>query len=57
VRTTGTYLASHCAQLRGRRGEQKASGATRHDLLVAYYHIVGDQVPYRDPGPDWQRKR
>ncbi len=47
----------HYAQLRGRRGEQKAIGAIRHDLLVAYYHIVRDQVPYRDLGPDWQRKR
>ena len=52
-----TYLASHFAQLRGRRGEPKAIGAIRHDLLVAYYHIVRDQVPYRDLGPDWQRKR
>ena len=42
----GTYLAAHYAQLRGRRGEAKAIGAIRHDLLVAYYHIVRDQVPY-----------
>src|SRR5947209_7575487 len=51
VRTKGTYLAAHFAQLRGRRGEPKAIGAIRHDLLVAYYHIVRDQVPYRDLGP------
>jgi hypothetical protein len=51
------YLAAHFAQLRGRRGEPKAIGALRHDLLVAYYHVVRDQVPYRDLGPDWQRKR
>jgi transposase len=57
VRTKGTYLAAHFAQLRGRRGEPKAIGAIRHDLLVAYYHIVRDQVPFRELGPDWQRKR
>ena len=57
ARTKETYLASHFAQLRGRRGEQKAIGAIRHDLLVTYYHIVRDQVPYRDLGPNWQRKR
>ncbi|HEY1517263.1 MAG TPA: IS110 family transposase [Solirubrobacteraceae bacterium] len=57
VRTKGTYLAAHFAQLRGRRGEPKAIGAIRHDLLVAYYHIVRDRVPFRDLGPDWQRKR
>jgi transposase len=57
VRTRGTYLAAHYAQLRGRRGEPVALGAIRHDILVAYYHVVRDQVPYRDLGPDWQHKR
>ena len=55
--TSRATTAAHYAQLRGRRGEQKAIGAIRHDLLVAYFHIVRDQVPYRDLGPDWQRKR
>ena len=57
MRTKDTYLAAHYAQLRGRRGEPKALGAIRHDLLIAYYYIVKDQVPYRELGPDWQRKR
>ena len=56
-RTKGTYLAAHHAQLRGRRGEGRAIGAIRHDILVAYFHIVRDQVPFRELGPDWQRKR
>jgi transposase len=57
VRTKDTYLAAHYSQLRGRRGEAKALGAVRHDLLIAYYYIVKDQVAYRELGPDWQRKR
>jgi transposase len=58
ARTKGTYLAAHHAQIRGRRGTQKAIGATRHDILIAYYHIVRDRVAYRDLGPDWNdRKR
>ncbi|MGZ6670663.1 MAG: IS110 family RNA-guided transposase [Solirubrobacteraceae bacterium] len=57
ARSKGTYLAAHHAQLRGRRGEPKAIGATRHDILVAYFHIVRDEVPFRELGPDWQRKR
>jgi transposase len=57
ARTKGTYLAAHHTQLRGRRGEAKATGATRHDILVAYHHIVRDQVPLRELGPDWQRRR
>jgi transposase len=57
ARAKGTYLAAHFAQLRGRRGEPKAIGALRHDLFVAYYHVVRDQVPFKELGPDWQRKR
>jgi transposase len=57
ARTKDTYLASHYWQIRGRRGEPKAIGATRHDILVAYYHIVRDRVPYRDLGPDWLARR
>jgi transposase len=57
ARTKNTYFAAHFAQLRGRRGEPKAIGATRHDILIAYYYIVRDQVPFRDLGPDWLRRR
>jgi len=57
ARTKGSYLASHYWQLRGRRGEQKAIGATRHDILIAYYHITRDRVGYRELGPDWIARR
>jgi transposase len=57
ARTKGTYLAAHHAQLRGRRGEPKAIGATRHDILIAYYYIVRDRVPFRELGPHWLRRR
>lgn len=56
-RTKGTYLAVHQAQIRGRRGQAKATGATRHDILIAYYHIVRDRVPYHDLGADWLTRR
>jgi Transposase IS116/IS110/IS902 family len=57
ARAKGTYLASHYWQIRGRRGEPKAIGATRHDILVAYYHIVRDRLPYRELGADWLARR
>jgi Transposase IS116/IS110/IS902 family len=57
ARTRGTYFAAHFAQLRGRRGEPKAIGATRHDNLIAYYYIVRDEVPFRELSPDWLRRR
>jgi hypothetical protein len=57
ARSKGTYLASHYWQIRGRRGTPKAIGATRHDILVAYYHIVRDRLPYRELGLDWLARR
>ena len=57
ARAKGTYFAAHHAQLRARRGEPKATGALRHDILIAYYYIVRDQVPFREPGADWLRRR
>src|SRR6266511_2133256 len=57
ARSKNTYLASHYWQLRGRRGDAKAIGATRHDILIAYYHIVSNRVPFRELGPDWLARR
>lgn len=57
ARTKGTYLAAHHWQIRGRRGKHKAIGATRHDILVAYWHIVHDATSYQDLGPDWLASR
>jgi transposase len=33
------------------------SGATRHDILVAYYDVVRDEVPFRELGADWKKRR
>ncbi|WP_239341764.1 IS110 family transposase [Frankia sp. CiP3] len=55
--TRETYLAAHYAQIRGRRSVQKAVGAIRHDILVAYWHIVADNTVYRELGPDWAQRR
>jgi len=57
ARTRGTYLAARFAQLRARRGEQEAIGAIRHDILIAYYHIVAGQTPFRELGPEWLNRR
>jgi transposase len=57
ARTKGTYLAAHHASVRGRRGTYKAIGATRHDLLIAYWHVVHDQVDYAELGADWAVRR
>jgi hypothetical protein len=56
ARTKNTYLAAHHAHIRGRRDLHKAIGATRHDILIAYWHVVHDQVDYADLGPDWAQR-
>src|SRR3712207_7164532 len=40
ARTKNTYLAAHHAHIRSRSGPPKAIGATRHDLLIAYWHVI-----------------
>ena len=51
ARGKGTYLAAHHAQIRGRRGTQKAIGATRHDILIVLGgHLPGQQLLGRGAG-------
>jgi transposase len=57
ARTRGTYLNAHYHQIRGRRGALKAIGALRHDILIAYWHIVHDNVDYQELGGDWFTRR
>ncbi|WP_448640769.1 hypothetical protein [Geodermatophilus sp. URMC 63] len=35
----------------------KAIAATRHELLIAYWHVVHDGVDYANVGPDWAHRR
>jgi transposase len=57
ARSRDTYLASHHAQVRGRRGTRKAIGATRHDILTAYWHIIKHNTVYHELGRDWHARR
>ncbi|MCM3920117.1 hypothetical protein ND748_00200 [Frankia sp. AiPs1] len=55
-RVSGKATA-HYAQIRGRRGVQKAVGAICHDILIAYWHIVYDSTEYRELGAGWTQRR
>lgn len=57
ARTRNTYMNAHFHQIRGRRGTSKAIGALRHDILIAYWHIVHNNIDYHDLGPDWFTRR
>ncbi len=56
VRKRGTYLSALYYRLLPRRGKNKAIVAVAHALLVMIYHILKDQVPYRELGSDYFNK-
>ncbi len=56
-RSKGTYLSAQYSRLRGRRGPGKATGALRHSILVAAYHILERKVPYEELGADYFDQR
>ncbi len=35
----------------------KAIGAVRHDILIAFWHIVSERTEYVDLGADWHQRR
>jgi len=57
-RTKNTYLGARYHAIRARRGTFKAVGAIRHDILIAYWHIVSEgDMTYHDLGPEWVVRR
>src|SRR5881397_3416964 len=56
-RSKGTYLSAQYGRLRGRRGPGKATGALRHSILIAAYHILERKVPYQELGADYFDQR
>ncbi len=57
ARTKDTYVRVRHARIRARRGPSKATGATRHHILVAAYHILNEEVPYQELGLDHFERR
>ena len=57
TRTKNIYLGARYHAFRGRRGTFKAVGAIRHDILIAYWHIVGTAVGYQDLVPTGVARR
>ena len=52
ARSPGTYLHAFYHRLARRRGKPRAMLAVAHSLLVSIYHMLRDQTPYQDLGPD-----
>jgi transposase len=52
-RSKDTYLAAQYAQIRSRRGPQRAAVAVGHSILVVAWHLLTTGEPYNDLGSDY----
>jgi transposase len=48
-----SYLRAQFRRLAPKRGAKRASLAVGHSLLVIFYHVLKNEVEYRDLGPDY----
>ena len=49
-KTKGSYLKDKYHRLKARRGALRAALAIAHKILVAAYHMLANNLPYRDLG-------
>lgn len=54
---TPSYLSSLYHRIARRRGKKRAILAVAHSLLVSIYHMIRDNKPYKDLGPEYLEKR
>jgi transposase len=56
-KTKATYLHTQFMSIRSRRGARKAIVAVAASILSAVYHMLKNQTPYRDLGPQYRDSR
>jgi hypothetical protein len=58
-RTKGTYLSTKYHKIAARRGKKRAIVAVGHSILIIAYHILKDNVSYKELGADYvdEKKR
>jgi hypothetical protein len=57
TRTRGTFYKARYHRLAARRGKKRAAVAVAHSILKSVYHILKDDVPYRELGADYPDSR
>jgi transposase len=57
ARTKDTYLRAQYEQIKRRRGHKKAIVAVAHSILIAAYHILKHDVPYKELGGHYLARR
>jgi transposase len=56
-RSKGTYFRAQYHHIAAKRGRNRALVAVQHSLLTAIYHMLRDNVPYRELGEDFFERR
>jgi transposase len=57
ARTKNSYLSVYHKRMARRRGPRRALVAVMHKILVAVWHMLTNDVPYQDLGPDYFLRR
>lgn len=52
-RTKNTFYNARYHRLAARRGKKRAAVAVAHSILKSVYHVLKDDVPYRELGADY----
>ena len=52
-RTKGSFFKAQFERLVVRRGKKRATVAVAHSMMIAIYHILKDDVPFKDLGEDY----
>ncbi len=53
TRTKGTFYKARYHRLAARRGKKRAAVAVAHSILKSVYHVLKDDVSYRELGEDY----
>lgn len=53
TRTKGTFYKAGYHRLAARRGKKRAAVAVAHSILKSVYHVLKDDVHYRELGEDY----
>lgn len=56
VKCNGTFFKAQYERLVGRRGYNRATTAVAHSMIIAIYHMLKNNVPFKDLGSDYYRQ-
>jgi transposase len=57
TRSKDTYLRAQYERIKRRHGHNKAIVTVAHSILIAAYHVIRDDVDYKDLGADYFQRR